>query len=113
VTFIRQLRWTEFALLIVASAVGCLGLTLVNLSTTGEVALPTLLPAFIAFGAIFVVHFALAAFRLQGDQALLPIMTLLLGIGLTVIWRVQPTMLSRQAAWVFVVLAAFYFKAVS
>jgi cell division protein FtsW (lipid II flippase) len=99
---LRRLRWAEFSLLILASATTVLGLVITNLVTKGDIGLEAVLPALVAVGALFLAHLGLAWLRPWADQVLLPVVATLVGLGLIVVWRVEPDVLPRQAMWIIV-----------
>lgn len=106
---VKQLRWTELGLLIPAVGIGLLGLLITNLSTRGAWALDSVGPVLVVAIALGATHVWLLWRCRHSDQLLLPLATALVGLGLAVVWRVQPSLLPRQAGWVIVGLGAMCF----
>ncbi|MGQ9675741.1 MAG: FtsW/RodA/SpoVE family cell cycle protein [Chloroflexota bacterium] len=101
-----RLRWTEAGLLIPALAIGLLGLVITNLSARSALALDAITPALVAIGALALAHLWLAWRCRSSDQTLLPLAATLVGLGLAVVWRIQPAALPRQVMWLVIGLLA-------
>lgn len=106
---LKQLRWTELGLLVPAAIITLLGLIITNLSTRGAPDTDALTPVLVALGMVLATHFWLAWHCRMSDELILPLVTTLAGLGLAVVWRVQPDILTRQVGWLIIGLVAMDF----
>lgn len=100
-TLLRRFRLTEFQLLIVPSLLAILGLLIVFLVPTGEIAVTwSDIWVSLAFvGLLFGMHFWFSAMGFRGDQTLLPLVAALGGLGLIMIQRLQPALARIDGAY--------------
>jgi len=121
---LRRYRWTEFGLLILpglvlltASSQLWLAVNLDPNTTLNMHSLPLangMLPMLEFMAAVFVVHIVLTIFFRKADQILLPLVSLLTGLGIIMMTRLGPDILppdgpipnlgSRQLQWAIVAL---------
>jgi cell division protein FtsW (lipid II flippase) len=102
-----SLRNRELLHLLVAGLLTALGFSSVYMARQEVVSTASLLYAALFLGLYLAAHVA-ARIRLPlADPYLLPLTALLTGIGLTMIYRVDPDLAWRQGLWIVVGLAAF------
>lgn len=100
-------RFRELVLILLAAVVGAAGLLAVGGAKANEIDLAPL-PGFAAVAAGFVALHLLVRWRLPfADPYLLPIVAVLVAIGLTELYRVNPELAKDQAIWVGVGAAVF------
>ena len=94
IAILRRFRFTEFQLLIVPSLLAVLGLLIVFLVPTGEIAVTwTDLGVSLGFVGLLVgMHLWFSVMGFRGDQVLLPLVASLAGLGLIMIQRLQPAL---------------------
>lgn len=102
---LRSLRLTEYFLLTTGGLATLLALSMVSIVTARQVTLAALLPGALVLAGLAAVHVWFVASRFRGDQLLLGIVTLLSGIGLAVVTRLDATLAARQMIWILVGLA--------
>jgi cell division protein FtsW (lipid II flippase) len=100
-------RNTELGLLVLSAAITVGAYVLASLGQTSE--LPVNLLPFLAFvlGLFLVAHLALRRFAPQADPILLPIATLLNGLGYVLIAGIDQDLAAAQATWTAFGIAAF------
>lgn len=104
---IARLRLAELGLLLPASLVALAGAATLLLQRGGQLTALALLPA-LAVVALFVgAHFWLVARLPRADQTLLPLVAGLVGLGLTMVTRIEPTLGPRQLVWLVVSFAVW------
>ena len=97
----NRLRLTEFALLVLAMAVTAAGFALLALVDTGSVTLRDLQPAWLLAGILLTGHIVLTwRHGSTSDQVVLPLVSMLAGLGLVLTHRLAPALASRQTNWV-------------
>ncbi|BCL80404.1 cell cycle protein [Ktedonobacteria bacterium brp13] len=116
---LRRYRWTEFGLLILpglvlltASSQLWLAVNLDSNTTLNMNSLPLangMLPMLEFMVAVFVVHIVLTIFFRKADQILLPLVSLLTGLGIIMMTRLgpnigTPNLGTRQLQWAIVAL---------
>jgi len=103
---VRSRRNTELLLLLAALPAVLLVFALVHASATADLTARDLLVAGGLLAAFFAAHFALRRLAPAADPVLLPLTTLLCGIGLAFITRLDPELAASQLVWIFVGVAA-------
>src|SRR5437868_7069586 len=88
---IRRWRWTEFQLLIVPAVLGLIGMLIVIVVPTGNLAFTwrDLWMALLFIGLLAGTHLLLGATQRGADQVLLPSVAVIIGLGMIMIWRLQ------------------------
>ena len=104
---LARLRLSELGLLLPACVIALAGAATLLLQRGGQLTTTALLPA-IAVVALFVVaHFWLVARLPRADQTLLPLTAGLVGLGLTMVTRIEPTLAPRQLIWLVISFAVW------
>jgi cell division protein FtsW (lipid II flippase) len=104
---LRTARNRELSNLLIVGLLVVAGFTSVLVARSGAVSRASLLSA-AAFVALFLVaHVALRLRLPHADPYLLPIAALLAAIGLTEIYRLDPTLARDQALWIAIGIVAF------
>ena len=75
--------------------------------TANKVNYSLLLAVAVIVGGLFMVHFTLRAHGQSGDPVFLPTAAVLLGIGLTMIFRLKPELIMVQTVWAVVGLIVY------
>lgn len=99
-------RHTELFLLIIAAIPVLMLYSMYVLNNGDELGLATLGVPLGLFGAFAVAHFAIRRLAPAADPAILPIVFLLSGIGITFLTRLKPALAVNQVVWLFVSVAA-------
>jgi peptidoglycan glycosyltransferase len=97
-------RRLELTLLILAAVTCTLGLALLALSM-GQSPLRALRVTAVG-GAFIVAHFVLQDNSRSRDRLLLPLASLLSGIGIMILWRINAELASKQVIWMLLGIAA-------
>jgi len=100
-------RNRELLSLVVVCALTAMGFASVYVARQAEVSTGSLSYAALFFGLYFVAHLVARWTVPWADPFLLPIAALLTGIGLTMIYRLNPDDAGRQGIWVVVAVALF------
>lgn len=95
---IRGLRWTEFRLLLIPSILSIIGMLMVILVPTGGVRWEwkDLWMSFLFIGLLYGLHIWLNITRPRADQALLPIVAVIMVLGLVMIERLEPSLVAKS-----------------
>src|SRR5690348_14303763 len=99
---LARLRLAELGLLVPAAAVALAGAATLLLQRGVGLTTQALLPAIAVIGLFVVAHLWLIARMPRADQTLLPIVAGLVGLGLTMVTRIESTLGPRQLAWLVV-----------
>ncbi|HWR40491.1 MAG TPA: FtsW/RodA/SpoVE family cell cycle protein [Patescibacteria group bacterium] len=97
---------TESRLLLLVAVLLFNGLLIVT-QTAGQALISAGTAWFIFVAGLAAVHGLLCYQRIYGDPLLLPVVTFLTAIGLTVIWRLKPALMMSQTIWIVTGLLLF------
>jgi len=100
----------ELRLLALASLIGITGLFAVGFATNSINNMLFIVSVCFLF-IVIAVHFLQKKLGHSGDPLLLPLAVVLIGIGLTMVLRLKPTLFVMQSLWVLVGLIAFVISA--
>src|SRR5579884_2105937 len=102
---LARLRFAELGLLLPAAAVILAGAATLLLQHGLGLTTTTLLPAIAVIALFVIAHLWLIARLPRADQTLLPIAAGLVGLGLTMVTRIEPNLGPRQLAWLVISMA--------
>ena len=117
---VRSLRWTEFRLLLIPSILSIVGMLMVILVPTGEMQWQwkDLWMSFVFLGLLAALHLFLNFAKPRADQVLLPITATIMVLGLVMIQRLEPALVSKseefegiarkQVLWIVVGMVAMW-----
>ena len=120
---VRGFRWREFRLLLVPSMLSIVGMLMVILVPTGDIQWQwkDIWMSFLFIGLIYGVHAWLNVTRPNADQVLLPLTATAMVLGLVIIQRLEPALVSRsldfegiarkQVIWITLGMLALWFTA--
>ncbi|MDQ6693157.1 MAG: FtsW/RodA/SpoVE family cell cycle protein [Chloroflexota bacterium] len=99
---LRDLRWTEFRLLLIPSILSIVGMLMVILVPTGVVHWEArdLWMSFLFIGLIYGLHMWLNFTKPHADQVLLPIVATIMVVGLVMIQRLEPALVANSQDFV-------------
>ena len=110
----HRIRWTELILLLLGGGISAIAFYLLRLVDRGSVAWQDLRPVLLFIGAVLIAHGALTwRYGRRGDPLLLPLATLLTGLGLALSYRLAPALASRQTNSVLLGVATLTVVAVA
>lgn len=94
---VRDLRWTEFRLLLFPSILSIIGMLMVILVPTGVMQWQwkDLWMSFLFIGLIYAVHIYLNIAKPHADQVLLPLVATIMVFGLVMIERLEPALVAN------------------
>ncbi len=122
-SIVRGFRWREFRLLLAPSLLSIVGMLMVILVPTGDVQWQwkDIWMSFLFIGLVYGVHAWLNVTRPNADQVLLPITATAMVLGLVIIQRLEPALVSRspdfegiarkQVLWITLGMLALWFTA--
>lgn len=95
---IRDLRWTEFRLLLIPALLSIVGMLMVILVPTGAMQWQwkDLWMSFLFIGLAYGIHLYLNLAKPRADQVLLPIVATIMVLGLVMIQRLEPALISAH-----------------
>ena len=120
---VRGFRWREFRLLLLPSLLSIVGMLMVILVPTGDVQWQwkDIWMSFLFIGLLYGIHAWLNMTRPNADQVLLPITATIMVLGLVIIQRLEPALVSRsadfegiarkQVLWITLGMLALWFTA--
>lgn len=85
----QKLRGLEFALIIFAFVISVAGVAIIDLTLENEIGTALLLPGTMFFVSVMVLHITVRALATDADPLLIPLATLLSGIGVVQIYRID------------------------
>lgn len=99
---IRGLRWTEFRLLLIPSALSIIGMLMVILVPRDEVRWQwtDLWMSLLFIGLLYGTHIWLNITRPKADQITLPLVAAIMALGLVTIQRLEPSLVARSPDFV-------------
>lgn len=108
-----SLRNRELVTLLAAGALTGIGFASVYIARQSEISTASLSYAGLFLGLYLAAHVVARIFLPYADPYLLPLAALLTGLGLTMIYRIDPDLALRQGLWVVVGLALYAALAVA
>ena len=120
---VRGFRWREFRLLLAPSMLSIVGMLMVILVPTGDIQWQwkDIWMSFLFIGLIYGIHAWLNVTRPNADQVLLPLTATAMVLGLVIIQRLEPALVSRsldfegiarkQVIWITIGMLALWFTA--
>lgn len=102
-----SLRNRELVNLLIACLLTGIGFTSVYVARQSEISTATLSYAALFLGLYLAAHVVARLSLPAADPYLLPVIALLTGVGLTMIYRVEPELALRQGLWIVAGLAGF------
>ncbi len=117
---VRDLRWTEFRLLLIPSILSVIGMLMVILVPTGAMQWQwkDLWMSFLFIGLAYGIHLYLNLAKPRADQVLLPIVATIMVLGLVMIQRLEPALVAKspdfegiarkQVVWIAVGMVAMW-----